>query len=93
MVKKYQIKKERKSKSARKVRIRVILRFSYENVSFPGFKELIFQYEKQIKKLESDLKEVEAAETISTKLKTVFSIFFHCFFFISQSNHSRRLRR
>ena len=36
----------------------------------------VFQYEKQIKKLEKDLKETEAAETISVKLKAVGLLIF-----------------
>ncbi|CAJ0939822.1 unnamed protein product, partial [Mesorhabditis belari] len=54
IAKKYQIKKERKSKSVKK-------------------------YDKQIAKLENDLKEVEAAETISEKMKTATQVMKHVF--------------
>ncbi|CAJ0577249.1 unnamed protein product, partial [Mesorhabditis spiculigera] len=54
IAKKYQIKKERKNKTAKK-------------------------FDKQIKKLESDLKEVEAAESITSKLKMATESMKHVF--------------
>lgn len=46
---------------------------------------LNFQYAKQLKKLEEDLKEVEAAESLSTKLKYVSYMINECFFFVEES--------
>ena len=59
--KKYQIKQERENKSTRKVKL------SFFKTSIL----CIFQYKKQLERVEADLKLIEAQESISTKLKRV----------------------
>lgn len=72
--KRAQIKKERANKTARKVGILMRSFFVWLRLVFARDLTFRFQYKKQLDKLESDLKELDAAETLSTKVKTVIFV-------------------